>query len=264
MIRAIVAHGAEDVADLVTEVLNDTGRAEVVGSARSGPACLALHGAQGADAVFLDPLLPGMSGIEVAQRLLDCETPPAIVFIAQQEGYAALAYELGAVDYVLRAGDYEAFVRRLRLSLERVEEVVARRASVLHELRELVADLQAQRLHPLQRKIPVRDRGEGTVRLLDPAAIYCVERSQRQTVLCTPEHEYPTYYTIEALQQRLLPEGFFRANPSALLNANYIQHMVPTGDGSYDVVLGDDAGPHLKTIGVSRARSRELLDLLGM
>ncbi len=264
MVRAIVAHAEQDVRDLVAELLTGSGRVEIVGTATNGLECLRLQEDVGAEAVFLDPGLPEIGGLEVARRLLDSQAPPVIAFVSCRDTHAARAFDLGAVDYVLRGGDYDAFSRRILLCLSRVEQALECRTSILQDLRELVADLRSHRLHPLQRKLPIRDHGEGTVRLLDPAGVLCVERSRRRTVLCTVDQQYPTYYTIEALEQRLQDDGFFRASPGALLNTNYIQHMIPNGDGSYDVILGDEEGRLRKTVKVSRARSRELLGLLGL
>lgn len=71
-------------------------------------------------------------------------------------------------------------------------------------------------------------------------------------VLRTIDHEYPTYFTIERLEQRLGDARFFRANPGALINLDYVEHLIPNGDGTYDVLLTDMQGDVDGSITVSR------------
>jgi PAS domain S-box-containing protein len=86
-------------------------------------------------------------------------------------------------------------------------------------------------------KIAVKDYQEGSIRLLMPSQIIYVERDQRQVVIHTEEKSFPTYFTIEKLEKRLAEFEFYRANKGALININYIEHMIPNGDGTYDLIF---------------------------
>ena len=86
-------------------------------------------------------------------------------------------------------------------------------------------------------KIAVKDYEEGSIRLLMPSQIVYVERDQRQVVIHTEDKSFPTYFTIEKLEKRLSDFEFYKANKGALININYIEHMIPNGDGTYDLVF---------------------------
>jgi PAS domain S-box-containing protein len=86
-------------------------------------------------------------------------------------------------------------------------------------------------------KIAVKDYQEGSIRLLMPSQIIYIERDQRQVVIHTEEKSFPTYFTIEKLEKRLAEFEFYKANKGALININYIEHMIPNGDGTYDLIF---------------------------
>ena len=88
-------------------------------------------------------------------------------------------------------------------------------------------------------KIAVKDYEEGSIRLLAPEQIIYVERQSRQVVIHTKEKDFPTYFTIDKLEKRLSHCEFYKANKGALINLNYIEHMIPNGDGTYDIILKD-------------------------
>ncbi len=78
-------------------------------------------------------------------------------------------------------------------------------------------------------------------------------------VVHTADQEFPTYYTVDQMDQRLSAAGFVRISPGALVNIDYVNHLIPNGDGSYDLVLGDSKSTVLTA---SRRRSRALMEYL--
>jgi len=271
MIRAIIADDEEATAELLREVLERTSRVDVVGVAHDGVACLQLFEQLRPDALFLDIKMSQLSGIEVAESVLQTDNPPLIAFITNFDEYAVQAFALKAVDYVVKIGELSSFSERIAETVDRMDQALKQKSPMLDEMRELINHLSKQQLHPLQRKLPIRDVEQGTVRLLDPQDVLCIIRRDRRAMLVTRGNAYPTYYTMDGLEERLLNEGFFRANPGALINLRYIEHMVPNGDGSYDVFLKvglsrraeDVDNNFLKTpITVSRSRAKQLLQIL--
>lgn len=106
-------------------------------------------------------------------------------------------------------------------------------------------------------KIAVKDYKEGSVRLLDPCQIVYAERDKRQVVIHTTTHDFPTYLTIDKLFSRLENYGFYKASQSAIVNLNYIEHLIPNGDGSYDIML---TGKNGLVINASRSGAKKILE----
>ncbi len=103
-------------------------------------------------------------------------------------------------------------------------------------------------------RIAVKDYKEGSIRLLDPAEIIYIVRDGRQVVIHTEQNEFPTYFTIDKLEQSLEDQGFYKASQGALVNINYIEHMIANGDGTYDLILKNK-----KQITASRSGSKLIL-----
>ncbi len=260
MFRAIVADDESVARRALRDLLEATGKVTVVGEASDGPECLRLWEEQAPDVLFLDIQMPTLNGIEVAEIVLGSEAPPLIAFITGHDEHAVMAFELAAVDYVIKTSDLQALGDRLAETVGRMELALARRASHVDAAREAIARL-GERL-PLKpsRKLPVKDYQERTVRLLDPSSIMYAQRHERRVVLVTKEREFPAYDTIDRLETRLASEGFVRANRGALINLDYVDHLIPNSDGSYDAQIKHT---ERKVITVSRARAKALLAALG-
>lgn len=106
-------------------------------------------------------------------------------------------------------------------------------------------------------KIAVKDYKEGSVRLLDPYQIVYAIRDKRQVVIHTSSQEFPTYLTIDKLFTRLSHYGFYKASQSALVNLNYIEHLIPNGDGTYDIIITGKSSAQITT---SRAGAKAILE----
>jgi ABC-2 type transport system ATP-binding protein len=107
-------------------------------------------------------------------------------------------------------------------------------------------------------KIPVRT--EGSVVLVNPAEVFCVEADEGRTTLVTTEGKLPTHFTIAELEDRLVGRGFFRAHRSYLVNLQHVREVIPFTRNSYSLRLDDPPGT---LIPLSRTAAAELRDLLG-
>jgi len=268
VIRVIIADDEEATAYLIQEALQMTGNVEVMAIASNGLECLQLYEQLHSDALFLDINMSQLGGIEVAESLMQTDNPPLIAFVTNFDDYAVRAFELNAVDYVVKISDLPTLVERIARTVTRMQTALEQKSPALDEIRAVIAHLSRQQLHPLQRKLPIRDTEEGTIRLLDPLDVICIIRQQRRTMLITRHNAYPTYYTVDSLDERLTTEGFFRANQGTLVNTRYIEHLLPNGDGSYDVFLktelSGDAQALNTPVTVSRSRARQLLQMLNI
>ena len=264
MIGAVIGEDDAMAVQLLERLLTATGKVDVIGTASDGIECLQTVEECGPDVVFLDIEMPRLDGIDVAQALLSSDDAPLIVFITGHDEYAVKAFELAAVDYVVKTADMDAFAERVEQAVERLVSKLADQAGSIEQLRESLAGMAQSPLRAVTSRLPVKDYTEGTVRLLDPKTVMCVQRSGRRVILQTTEKSFPTYLSIDQLERRLRSEGFVRANRGALLNLSYVDHLIPNGDGSYDALVRDGSGEMVATITVSRGQAQALLKSLGL
>ena len=181
------------------------------------------------DAVFLDVQMPGLTGIELAQVLSRFKTPPVAVFVTAHDQHAVDAFELNAVDYVLKP------VREERLA-EAVRRVLA-----------------ATRTEQAEEQVPV-ERG-GVTRFVPISQIRYVEAEGDYARLHTADDSHLVRVPLTQLEQDWADAGFVRIHRSLLIATAYVDEVRVDG-GRCTVVIGD------QQLQVSRRHTRELRDLL--
>ncbi|SPF36578.1 Two component transcriptional regulator, LytTR family protein [Candidatus Sulfopaludibacter sp. SbA4] len=225
---------------------------ELVGEAETGVEAMQLAAELKPDVILLDIQMPGCSGIDVAACL--AEPRPRVIFCTAYDQHAVDAFELNAVDYLLKP------ISRVRLSqaLDRVRSLAAGRRSDSPLASEGVAALD----------LTVRTQRTGPARfLVRNAAHYIVVGESRVlyfasegglTKLVGDGAQYWMDPTLNELEQRLDPARFFRVSRAALINLNAVAEVFPFPGGSGEVLLKN--GQRLE---VSRRRFRDLLEALG-
>ena len=264
MIRAVIADDQLIWVGLLRDLLQATGRIEVVGEAATGSECLQLLEEKKPDVMFLDVQMPELSGIEVGEIALASDHPPLIVFITGHDEYAVKAFELSAIDYIVKGTEPREFQQRVVATVERLERALEQPPAAPQPSPVALSELAQEQWNLAARRLPIKDYEERTVRLVDPASVIYAAREGRRVVLHTGDKAFPTYYTIKQLEQRLAPLGFFRVNRGALINIEHVEHLISNDDGSYDVLLRDRDGSVISGITVSRSRSKELFTVLGV
>jgi len=217
-LRVLIADDEPRARQFLEKLLGEHEELDLVGSARNGAEALQLIGSLQPDVAFLDIHMPDLSGLEVARHLRGAGAP-IVVFVTAYDKYAVEAFEVAALDYVLKP------LKRERLA-ETVRRVVAearngRPAARAEALREaLDSPGMAGQLAPL-RRLPVRHRRE--VKLLDLAQVPLIFSRDRLVLARCESHEYLVDYTLQELEQRM-PEGqFVRVHRAALVNVDAIE-----------------------------------------
>ncbi len=263
MIDTLIADDDPRFAEFLQEFLQSTGRVRVVGRAADGLECLQMVDQSRPQLLLLDIEMPGLSGVVVAETVLARPQAPLVVFVTGHEEYAIRAFDLQVTDYLVKPTEPGTFGSRIHAMLDRVEERLRRRDDAVAELKERV-EAMANRLKEVgldnggwaRRRLPVKDYEQGTVVLLPTEEISHIERRSRQVFIHAAGRCYRTSHSIDRLATRLEPEGFVSISSGAIVNIAYVEHLIPNGDGSYDIVLADSRNTVLSA---SRQRSRELL-----
>jgi DNA-binding LytR/AlgR family response regulator len=229
-LRVLVIDDERPALDEIAFLLERDERVDEVRATDSPTEALRLLQQQDVDAVFLDIQMPGLTGIELAQVLSRFKTPPVAVFVTAHEQHAVDAFELNAVDYVLKP------VREDRIA-EAVRRVLA-----------------ATRTEHTEEQVPV-ERG-GVTRFLPISRIRYVEAEGDYARLHTADDDsYLVRVPLSQLEHDWAGAGFVRIHRSLLIATAYVDAVRVDG-GRCSVVIGD------QQLQVSRRHTRELRDLL--
>jgi DNA-binding LytR/AlgR family response regulator len=215
----------------------------ICGEAQDGNTALRLIDAERPDVAFLDVKMPGLSGIEVAQKT--CWKCP-IVFITAHDKYAVEAFDSEAVDYILKPVSQD----RLEKTVKRLKE----RLAVSSPLPDLSAVLEkvSRSLKPSSAFLQwVRAQHKDGIRLIPATDIYYFKSTDKYTTVRTREGEYLIRKTIKELEEELDPELFWRVHRAAIVNVKSIHTISRSMAGTYAVRFRDIQ----ETVLVSRAFS---------
>jgi two-component system LytT family response regulator len=181
------------------------------------------------DLVFLDVEMPGCNGLQVLSEL-PAEGRPAVVFVTAHERFALDAFEVQAIDYLLKPFDRERFQTALRRAEEHLR---ARRAGQLEDkLESLLADAA-----PVKTPERLTVKADGRLVFLKPGDIVWVEAADNYIILHLVEGRLMLRETLAALEKRLGTASFARVNRSALVHLDQIKELQPTFHGDFVVVL---------------------------
>lgn len=223
---------------LLGELLADFPALIVAGECGSGRQALAALQDESYDLVFLDVQMPDLTGVQVMQQLRASGQPlPLVVFATAYDQYAVQAFELHAVDYLLKPIEPDRFadcVRRVQQQLtQRTAPPVAAAATDAG----LLALLQAWSADQSPKPIPFLDRFlvKRTERqFFVPAAEVCyLEAVGNGVLLHTTNQQHALRGTLGQLAERLDPATFLRIHRSYLINTNHITEFKPWAHGEY-------------------------------
>lgn len=236
-LRVLVVDDEDPARRKLRRLLHDVGDVEIIGEAASGDEAVEQIVALAPDLVLLDVQMPVLDGFEVVASVGVDRMPP-VVFVTAYDEHALRAFDVRAIDYLLKpvAAD------RLREALERVRQRVVDdegdtdrdsypdRDAERQALASLVAD------RPL-RRILVHD--DGRAHLLPVDAITLARAERNYVVLHTPHGTFKLRGSISALAGRLDPSAFLRVNRSDVVRLDAIRELQPWSHGDYRIVLAD-------------------------
>jgi two-component system, LytTR family, response regulator len=247
MIRTLLVDDEPLSRRRIRDLLDGEADFVVVGECGDGEAAMTALRERPCDLVFLDVQMPGLDGLQVARRLAS-GSGPAVIFVTAYDCYALPAFEVHAVDYLLKPFDRLRFRKalawaRIAIRRDRGETPAA-----------VPTELPGGR-KPLER---VTIKTAGRVFLLKTADIDWIEAAGNYLRLHVGKATHLLRETMNNLEARLDPERFWRIHRSTLVHVDRIREMQPLFHGDYVVILQD--GMELT---LSRTYRRNLLGLFG-
>lgn len=251
-LRVILADDERPARRFLANLLKTFPDVEVIGEAANGQLALTLIEEARPDLAFLDLQMPELGGLDVA-RMLKAGAAPILAFVTAFDEFAVQAFELNAVDYLLKPVDRDRLAATLARARTRSRAEQADRARALQSAQ--VAYDTATRRTYLER-IPVRRRDE--VVILPVRQIASVVADGELLHLTTTQNDrYTITYRLHALEARLDPRRFVRLGRGTLAAVDSIQRVSPMPGGTYQVTLAN--GQQLQA---SRLQSRVLRETL--
>jgi two-component system LytT family response regulator len=245
--RTLIVDDEAPARERLKRYLADLGGVEVIGEARDGLQALEMIEAQAPELVLLDIQMPGLDGFGVVEAVAD---PPAIIFVTAYDEYAIRAFEVHALDYLLKPFSRE----RLSKAIHRAQEALAEGQEPCAQLRPLLDDLAGQGRY--LSRLAVRE-GE-CIRVLDVDQVDWIGIENEEAIVHVGDRAYPIRRTLTELDGRLDPAHFFRAHRSAIVNLNRVQKIIPWFKGGYVLRLTTGA-----EVDLSRIQARALRQILG-
>ena len=272
-LKAILVDDEQLTRDELGYLLGQIGGIEVVGQAGNGVEALSIIGRLHPDVVFLDVQMPGLTGFQVARRMLDGDAPPHIVFVTAYDQHAIEAFEVNAVDYLLKPVEpsrLELAVQRARRRMDQDKPVAQGPATAgplaagtidapgiddrqIERIIQLVAERQNRR-ERLAMKV-----GERFLLVQAEEILFASLADDGITVVTSQHTGTSNFRTLDELQARLDPDVFWRVHRSHLVNINKIKEIVPWFSRNYILRMKDQKSTEIP---VSRTQTRRLREYL--
>ena len=223
---------------------------EIIGDSANGRDAILLIRDQAPDLVFLDVLMPEMDGFAVLEAL-SAEAMPLIIFVTAYDQYALRAFEVYALDYLLKPFDRQRFDKALQRAKSRLAN---ERSDINQRALALLEELRAQTSHVERMVI----KSGGRAFFLKTDEIDWVEAEGKYVRLHVGKESYLVREAISGLEAQLDPKKFLRIHRSTIVNIDRVRELQPWFHNEYRVILRD--GTELM---LSRSCRKKLGDLLG-
>jgi two-component system LytT family response regulator len=221
----------------IEDLLAKEPNVEIVGEARDGNEAVQVIRDLRPDVVFLDVQMPGRTGVEVAEEL-GADALPATIFTTAYERFALKAFDVAAIDYLVKPFDDERFAQ----ALARARKAIETRPAPKNEYLE---------------RIPVESRGQ--IRVVPVALVDYITASGPYAELHIGERTFAIREKMQTLEEKLDPALFFRIHRSAIVRLDRIDTLLHAAGGDYAVRLKDGT-----ELSVSRSRREELEERVGL
>ena len=230
-IRTLIVDDEPLARERIRALLAEQADIEVVGEARDGEEAVQAILAHAPDLVFLDIQMPRMDGFEVI-RTVGADNMPLIVFVTAYDQHALKAFDVRALDYLLKPFDRDRFAE----SIGRVRDAIEHSGSdeIGRRLLEIVRELKPG-APPRSDRLVIKSAGR--LFFLRIAEIDWVEAAGNYVKLHVGTEEHLLRETMNGIEQKLDPDTFFRIHRSRIVNMERIKELQPWFNGEYVVIL---------------------------
>lgn len=255
-INTIIVDDEKPAREELAFLLRSFPEVNLIGQGKNGVEAVSLIKEHAPDLVFLDVQMPGLDGFGVLKKLVERKMKmPHVVFATAFDQYAVKAFDVNAVDYVLKPFDRG----RISKALQRARKALDSETSTTEKLEQLVSQMgqlgprekpeRVKVLVKVQQRLLLVDAEEMIFATIDGGEIYIVARNIEGT---------SNYRTLDELQAALDTDTFIRPHRSFLVNVRFVREVVPWFNNSYMLKLEDKKNTQVP---VSRPQAKRLREL---
>ncbi|HJU42035.1 MAG TPA: LytTR family DNA-binding domain-containing protein [Vicinamibacterales bacterium] len=230
ILRVIVVDDEPPARRRLRRLLKAHADIEVIAECGDGAGALQSIESMTPDLVLLDVQMPELDGFEVL-RALEMPRLPEVIFVTAFDKYALRAFEVHALDYVLKPVEAD----RLDEALAHARRRIAAHRSANAGLADLLRELERDRLY--LSRIPVRS--EGRIKVIEVADVDWLSAADNYVTLHAGGREYLVRDTIAAIDRRLDPKSFVRVHRSTIVRLDRIAELMPDAHGDFEIRLKD-------------------------
>jgi two-component system LytT family response regulator/two-component system response regulator LytT len=258
--NTVIVDDERPARDELSYLLKGFPEINVVAQGKNGLEALALIKEHNPDLVFLDVQMPGLDGFGVIKKLVERKARlPQIVFSTAYDHYAVQAFEVNAVDYVLKPFDKARIAR----AVHRAKKMHDASVSPVERLEALVGKLgagapKARAAQPVKLLV----KSQARMMLIDSQdMIYASIQDGAITIFARDTEGVSNFRTVEELMEALDPDVFWRPHRSYLVNINHIKEVVPWFKSSFMLKMSDKRASEIPVSRNQTKRLREFLKL---
>jgi len=254
-IYTIIVDDEKPARDELAFLLKAFPEVNVIGLGKNGVEAVSLIKEHSPDLVFLDVQMPGLDGFGVLKKLVERKMKmPHVVFATAFDQYAVQAFDVNAVDYVLKPFDKS----RIAKAIQRARREIEAETSPTERLEQLVSQLGASK-QPSPQPIKLLLKAQQRLLLIDGEDLVFASIADGSISVSSREAEGSSNYrTLEELTDALDSESFWRPHRSYLVNIHHIKEVVPWFKSSYLLKMNDKKQTQIP---VSRAQTKRLREL---
>lgn len=260
-ITALIVDDEQLAREELKYLLDTTGEVEVLAEGKNGVEAVELIREYQPDVVFLDVQMPGLDGFAVLKKLIDRhEALPQIIFATAFDQYAVRAFDVNAIDYLLKPFDRNRVLQAVERARLRLQETAQPGDGAASELKvDALLRLIEQQQMPRPQSAKIVLQAQSRLLLVDQKDICYASIDEGVISVVTPTLEGQSKCrTLEELLELLDPAMFWRAHRSYVVNINHIKEVVPWFKSSYQLRMADKKQTEIP---VSRAQTKRLREL---
>ncbi|MDI6631857.1 MAG: LytTR family DNA-binding domain-containing protein [Thermoanaerobacteraceae bacterium] len=218
---------------------------EVVGEAANAQEALTLIKALDYSVLFLDIAMPGINGLELGAAIQELDRPPHVIYVTAYDEYAVKAFDVNAVDYVLKPIDE----KRLRQAVNKVLKLSQENGAKTETRAEPTIRID---------RLPAEKNGK--VVLVNEGDIVYAFTEGDAVFLKTYADKFLAHFTLKELEARLNPNVFFRTHRCFIVNLHKVKEIIPFFNSTYSLVVEDK---ERSEVPLSRSQAKRLRRILG-
>jgi two-component system, LytTR family, response regulator LytT len=253
-LRCVIVEDEIPAADELKYIISQYDFIEIIAIAYDGEGGLNLIKKTNPDAVFMDINMPMQNGIELANNVKKFNRDINIIFVTAYEEYAVKAFEVDALDYILKPFDPQRIDKTVQRLLSKFKAKNMDEIKLPEVIKDILNKLDKEKSYI--KRIPCELQGK--IVLIDLDEVYYCYIDVDKTYVKVKNKKYVTNYTLREIENKT---DFFRAHRSYLINLDKIKELFSWFNGTYKIILSDDDHSEIP---ISRNNVKKLKELIGI